>query len=81
MTHQPIDQESTKKEWETVFEIGQRVNVYTEEDRFICVGAVDGIHYPESPGGEEFYDVQPIGTPAFGRLHRISEMRLTEVDR
>jgi hypothetical protein len=65
---------------ETVFEMGQKVNVWTEEERFICEGVVDGIHHPEEPDGEEFYDVQPVDAP-YGRFDHISEMRLTEASR
>lgn len=60
----------------TVFEIGQRVNVYDECEHFMCVGEIDGIHHPAEPDGEEFYDVRPVDS-AFWPMHRVSEVRLT----
>jgi len=61
----------------TVFEMGQRVSIWTPEERFICEGEIDGIHYPAEPDGEEFYDVHPTDN-YFGRFEHISEMRLTD---
>lgn len=62
---------------ETVFEMGQRVNVYDSCERFMCVGEIEGIHHPKEADGEEFYDVRPL-EPAFARMERVSEMDLTD---
>jgi len=62
---------------ESVFEMGQRVNVWDECEHFICVGEIEGIHHPAEPNGEEFYDVKAV-EPEFARFDRISEMRLTD---